>query len=84
MADVVRVEEETWTQRSQNMRQGAIGLGMLVRRQVTPRWANDPMWLHNGSRRESGQGRVRAPPPRRKSGGGQRRVESVNKNGLSK
>ena len=29
-----------------------------------PRWANDPVWLHNGSRRESGQGRVQAPPPK--------------------
>ena len=45
------------------MGQGAMGLGMLGQRQVTTRWANEPVWLHVGSRQESGQGRVRAPPP---------------------
>ena len=34
-------------------------------------------------RRESGQGRVRAPPPRRKTGGGRRRVERVKKSRVS-
>ena len=63
MADVVRVEEETWTQRSQKMGQGDMGIGILGRIQLTPRWENDPVWLHGGSRRDSGQGQVRAPPP---------------------
>ena len=45
------------------MGQGAMCLGMLGRIQVTPRWANGPVWLHNGSRREIGEGRVRSPPP---------------------
>ena len=40
----------------------AMGLGMLVRIQVTPRWANDPVCLCNESRQESGKGRVREPP----------------------
>ena len=44
------------------MGKGARGLGVLGQRQVTTRWANDTVWLHNGSRRDSGQGRVRAPP----------------------
>ena len=55
--------EDTGTQRSQRMGQGEMGLGMLGRRQVNPRWENDPVWLHGGSIRESGQGRVRATPP---------------------
>ena len=45
------------------MGQGEMGIRMMGRRQVTPRWANDPVWLHRRSRRESGQGRVREPPP---------------------
>ena len=65
------------------MGQGAMGLGMLGWRQVMPRWENDNAWLHDGSRRESDQGRVRAPPPRRKSGGGRRIAERVKKNGLA-
>ena len=36
-AGVAGAEEETGTQRSQKMGQGAMGLGMLGRRQVTPR-----------------------------------------------
>ena len=77
--------EEKGTQRSPNMGKGARGLGVLGQRQVTPRWPNDPMWLHNGSRWESGQGRVRAPPQteirRRadKGGEGRRRAEKVKK-----
>ena len=65
--------------------EGARGLGVLGQRQVTPRWANDTVWLHNGSRRESVQGRVRAPPQteirRRadKCGEGWRRADKVKK-----
>ena len=62
MADVVRVEEETWTQRSQKMGQGDMGIGILGRIQLTPRWENDPVWLHGGSIQDSFQGQVRAPP----------------------
>ena len=47
------------------MGQGAMGLGMMGRRQVTPRWENDPVWLHKGRIQESGQGQVQAPPPLR-------------------
>ena len=50
-------------QRSQKRGQGEMGIGMLGQRQVTPRWENDPVWLHNRSRQESGQGRMRAPSP---------------------
>ena len=77
---VARSEEETGMQRSQNIGQGAMGIGIMGGRQVTPRWENDPVWLHDGSIREHGQGRVREQPPRGKSGGGQRRVERVKKN----
>ena len=55
-------EEETGKQRSQNMEHGDMGLGILGQRQVMPRWANDPMWLNDGSRKDSGQGQMRAPP----------------------
>ena len=60
---MARAEEETGTQRSKKMGQGAMVLGMLGRRQVTTMWANDTVWLHDGSIQESGQGWVRAPPP---------------------
>ena len=60
---MARAEEETGTQMGQMMGQGEMGLGIMGWRQVTHRWANDPVWLHDGSRRESGQGRVQAPPP---------------------
>ena len=79
-AGVARAEEETWTQRSRNMNQGEMVLGMLGLRQVKSRWANDPVCLQNGIIRESGQGKVQAPTPRRKSGGGQRRPERNNNN----
>ena len=59
---MARAEEETWTKRSQNMGKGEMGRGILGRIQVTPRWVNDPVWLNGGSRQESGQGRVQAPP----------------------
>ena len=48
---------------SQKMVQGAMSLGILGQIQLTPRWANDSVWLHNGSIQESCQGHVRAPPP---------------------
>ena len=53
---------EIGTHRSQSMGKGVMDLEMLIWRQVTPRWVNDPVWLHDGGW-ESGQGRVRAPPP---------------------
>ena len=57
------------------MGQGAMGLGMLGLRQVMPRYANDPVWLHDRIRQESGQGRVRASPPERnQAGGGEGRI----------
>ena len=65
MEGVAGAEEETVPQRSHKMGQGAIGLGMLGRRQVTPRWANDPVWKNSGSRQESGQGRLQEPPPQK-------------------
>ena len=65
------------------MGQGEMGLGIMGQRKMTPRWENDPVWLHDGIIRESGQGRVWAPPPRGKSGLGWRRVERVNKNGVA-
>ena len=48
---------------SQNMVQGEMGIGIIGRRQVTTRWVNDPVWMHDGIRQESGQEQVRAPPP---------------------
>ena len=44
------------------MEQRAMVPGMLGWRQVKPRWANNPLWLHDGSRQESGQGRMQADP----------------------
>ena len=49
-------EEETGMQRIQRMGQAAMGFGMLGRIKVTPRWANDPVWLHGGRRKDSDQG----------------------------
>ena len=60
---MARAEKETGTQWSQTMGKGEMGLGILGQRQVTTRWENDPVWLHNGSIWVIGQGRVRAPPP---------------------
>ena len=57
----MRAEKGTGTKFSQKMGLGTMGLGMLGRRQVTPRWENDPMWVHDGGIRDIGQGRVRAP-----------------------
>ena len=37
------------------MGQEAMIIGMMVGRQLIPRWANDPVWLKNGSIRNSGQ-----------------------------
>ena len=75
--------EETGTQRSQKMGQGAMGIEILGRRQVTPRWENDPVWLHGGIRWESGQGRLWHPPPRVKSGVGRIRAEQAKNNGVA-
>ena len=44
------------------MSQGAMGLRILGRRQVTHRKENDHVWLYDESRRKSGQGRVWVPP----------------------
>ena len=63
-----------------------MGIGILGGRQGTPRWANDPVWLHNGSRQNSGQVQVQAPPPEGNQGEGregQRRAERVKKNGVA-
>ena len=61
-------EEETGINSIQKMGQGYMGLGMLVQRQVMPRWVNDNFCLNDVSRRDSVQGRVRSapsPPPYR-------------------
>ena len=55
--------EEIGTQMSQKMGKREMGIGVLFRRQVKPRWENDPVWLYSGGRQESGQGQVWAPPP---------------------
>ena len=67
------------------MVQGEMGIGIIGRRQVTTRWLNDPVWMHDGIIQESGQEQVRAPPPRRKSGRGKRRwrAERDNNNGVA-
>ena len=62
--------------------QGAMVISILVRIQVTPRWVNDPVWIHNGKNGREDQGRRGYPPPRRKSGVGQIMVERVKKNSL--
>ena len=59
--------------------QGAMGLGILGRRQVTPRWENNPVWEHDGGNRIVVRGGCGYPPPGRKTGRGQRRVEQVKK-----
>ena len=74
--------EDTGVKRIQRVGQVEMGLGMLGRRQVTPRWMNDPVWLHDQSRKESGQGWFRH-PPRRKSGRGRKRVERVKKSRIA-
>ena len=57
-----------------------MGIGILGRRQVTPRWANDTVWLHVRSRRESDQGRVRAPlPDGNKVEGGGGRIQTTER-----
>ena len=68
------------------MGQEAMGIGMLVGRQVKPRWANDPVWLHNGSIRNCGQVWVWAPLQEGnqwEGREGKRRAERVNNNGVS-
>ena len=50
---------------------------MTVQRKVTPRWADDPMWRHDGPRWRGFWGRRVIPPPEghqeveRKGGAGQ-------------
>ena len=51
--------------------QGVIVRGVLVRRQVTPSWMNDPMWRHNGGNGREVWGRVWVPSP----APGRKRVE---------
>ena len=46
------------------MGQGAMGIGILRWRQEMRRWENYSVWLHKGSRQESGQGQVQSLPPR--------------------
>ena len=48
-----------------------MGLGMLGRRHVTPRWVNDPVWIHDVRKGREGWGMIRYPPPggNRVSGG---------------
>ena len=69
-------------QRSQKMGQGDMDLGIMERRHVKPRWINDPVRMHGGSRCESGQGWVRSPPPPPQTEI-RRRAERANKNGLA-
>ena len=38
-------------------------IGMLVQRQVTPRWADDPVWRHDRRSWRGCQGIMRLPPP---------------------
>ena len=38
------------------MIQGVVGLGMMVWRQVTPRWDNDHGWIHGGWQGKEGKG----------------------------
>ena len=58
--------EEIGTQRIQWMGQGEMGLGILGQRQVTPMWANDPVWLYNGVDGRLARGGFGNPHPRRK------------------
>ena len=63
--------------------QGAMCLGMLGWRHVTPRWSNDPVWRHNGRNRREGQGGCGYPPPGGEGRSGLRRVSYVTINGGS-
>ena len=56
---------------------GSVGIGMLGRRQVTPRWLNDPVWRHDGRNGREGQGRCVYSPP-----GGKRVDDEEGQNGL--
>ena len=71
---------------SQSMGQGEMGLGMLKRVQGMPRWANDPVWQHDGVNWRVTRGGCRHPPPDRKQAevgegrsGLRRRVVSLRK-----
>ena len=54
--------EETGAQMSQIMGQVVMSLGMLGKRQLTPRWTNDPVWLHNGVDGRVARGGCETPP----------------------
>ena len=58
-----------------------MGLGILGRRLVIPRWANDHVWRHGGGNVIEGQGGCGCPlpPPGRKSGYGRIIAERVKK-----
>ena len=56
-------EEDTGTQCSRRMVQRAMGIGMLGRRQVTPRWVNDPVWRHDDVNGIVDRGGCRHPLP---------------------
>ena len=43
--------------------QGVMGLRMLVRTQVMPRWENDPVWQHDSSNGREFRGGCGYPPP---------------------
>ena len=65
------------------MGQEAMVIGMMVGRQLIPRWANDPVWLQNGSIRNSGQVWVWETPQEGNQGEGRegkRSAERVNNN----
>ena len=64
-------EEETGTYRSQRMEQGAMGLGIMGQRQVTPRLENNPVWINDyGNGCYGLGGRGYPPPPGRKQEAG--------------
>ena len=42
--------------RSRSVMQGLMGLSMLGRIQVMPRWENDPVWRHDSGNGREGRG----------------------------
>ena len=63
---MARSEEETGTQRSENMGQEAMGLGMLGRIQVTPRWIINLCGCTTEVDRILAMGGCEHPPPQTK------------------
>ena len=63
MAGVARVRE-SWrgVSRTAKVRVKDGSIGMLGRRQVTPRWSDDPMWKHDGRWWRGCQGKRGLPP----------------------